>query len=434
MIRWSDAIRNRDFGAIIDWFAVYFFGAGVTGLLVVGLAAGFEDDVQKSYPIGLRVFALGLMFAAASAVSGWVLGLLFGVPRTLARGLAITEPKGEDKSKSGQDTALSPTSIPSWKTGVNTNLEDISDWLTKTIVGVGLTQLFNLPGFLWRTAEKINVGGFHWEPYGQLLALCLFMYFASGGFWLGYVGTRTMLTLLFEGVNKELQGAAIISSSAPLQLSITERTIAPAADPDTAKADRILQQTPIQKISTPRELAAWGAAQARAGDLDAAKVALEEALKEDVYNAMLKAQLATVYSALGKIDEAASLVRDAAPSEISVFTALYDPPPEGFERAIKIGEAILADRGRNASSNLHVWLASAYGQKYSYLKERGAGGDILNDVKIKVLRQIEAAIRKNPQSRNLMRQLWKPEPGSPEDDLAGFSPNDPDLVRLLEES
>jgi hypothetical protein len=80
----------------------------------------------------------------------------------------------------------------------NTNLEDISDWLTKTFVGVGLTQLFAVPHYLWQVAGQFNSHGFGWENHGQLLALALLLYFGPGGFWLGYVGTRTILTALLD--------------------------------------------------------------------------------------------------------------------------------------------------------------------------------------------------------------------------------------------
>ena len=62
----------------------------------------------------------------AQSAFGALLGLLFGIPRSLQR----ARPDGEESG--------GPVS-----TGyrANTNLEEISDWLTKIIVGVSLTQL-----------------------------------------------------------------------------------------------------------------------------------------------------------------------------------------------------------------------------------------------------------------------------------------------------
>jgi len=38
----------------------------------------------------------------------------------------------------------------------NTNLEQISDWLTKILVGVGLTQLREIPGQVQRLATQCS--------------------------------------------------------------------------------------------------------------------------------------------------------------------------------------------------------------------------------------------------------------------------------------
>lgn len=189
LFSWGAALRDGDFGAIADWFIFYFFVIGAVLMILSGLAVGAEHGPAA----GLRVFLLSSLFAAGCTVSGWLLGLLFGVPRSLARGqIASAAPRpGGSESEQAQPRA-------SASSRVNTNLEDISDWLTKTIVGVGLTQLFSLPGFFWNVANELNVHGFGWQPHGRLLALGLFFYFAPGGFWLGYVGTRTILTKLFD--------------------------------------------------------------------------------------------------------------------------------------------------------------------------------------------------------------------------------------------
>src|SRR5882757_7693023 len=79
--RWSRAIRQEDFGVILDWFTNYFFAFGGVALVVAGIAAW----IDKGLACGFRVLALGLLFAAACTASGWLFGLLFGIPRSLAR-------------------------------------------------------------------------------------------------------------------------------------------------------------------------------------------------------------------------------------------------------------------------------------------------------------------------------------------------------------
>jgi hypothetical protein len=145
-LSWSEAMKRREFGAIADWFIYYFFWGGIIGLLVAGFAAAFDASggFWASLAAGFRIFVLSSLFAAASTLSGWLLGLLFGIPRTLARANLPPPATGASGGGAGASSAAAPSSR------VNTNLEDISDWLTKTIVGVGLTQLFYVPHYLWQ--------------------------------------------------------------------------------------------------------------------------------------------------------------------------------------------------------------------------------------------------------------------------------------------
>lgn len=423
--RWSRAIHERDFGVILDWFTNYFFVFGGVALIVVGVAAGFDKDIGS----GLRIFALSLLLAAACAASGWLLGLLFGIPRTLARPQPAAPPAGRTGEAAAAANPAAPSRNPTSR--ANTNLEDVSDWLTKTIVGVGLTQLFYLPHFLWQKAGQLNAGGFDWHPYGQLLALALFLYFAPGGFWLGYLGTRTFLTRLLDEFDRpEEESVALSVNPQNLRLGLSSKEIAPAEN-GLATADHDLLRLPLEALSTAREIAAWGAAQARAGRLNDARTAFEQALRSEPANRGFKEQLATVYTALGMRDEAARLIEQTPNTDIAVYHALYEPPPAGFLKAIATGEALLKEPGQENRANLHVWLACAYGQQHAFEKARGAGEEVLKPIKDKVLREIGAALAADPRTRGLLHSLWRPEPKSEDRDLESFGPDDPDLTRLL---
>src|ERR1700756_3592164 len=71
----------------------------------------------------LQITIAAMLISAASVGVRWVLGFLFGLPRCIE--------KAEDPGLLGY---LS-----------NTNLLDVSDWLTKIIVGISLVQIGNLP-------------------------------------------------------------------------------------------------------------------------------------------------------------------------------------------------------------------------------------------------------------------------------------------------
>lgn len=89
---------------------------------------------------------------------------------------------------------------------VNSNLELISDWLTKILVGVGLTQMREIPVGL-RTLTTFIAGGAECSSSrDRAFALFVILYFSFGGFVSGYLETRVYLTGAFfrsEGKNDD---------------------------------------------------------------------------------------------------------------------------------------------------------------------------------------------------------------------------------------
>jgi hypothetical protein len=118
------------------------------------------------------VFGTALAIASAAALVGGVVGFLFGIPLT-----------------SKQRTAAANGS----QYETNTNLEQVSDWLTKIIVGVGLVQLGRALPALTRLAKSLNdpLGG---TPYGGTFGLGLTTFYALLGFLFLYLWSRTDFT------------------------------------------------------------------------------------------------------------------------------------------------------------------------------------------------------------------------------------------------
>ena len=108
---------------------------------------------------------------------GGLLGFLFGIPRALQ----------ESRSASGSDNTKDSQGIVRFQD--NTNLEQISDWLTKILVGVGLTQLTNIPSTLEKYATGIApaLGGFSGS---SAFIIAIFIFFSVDGFLIGYLWTR----------------------------------------------------------------------------------------------------------------------------------------------------------------------------------------------------------------------------------------------------
>lgn len=140
------------------------------GLPVLGALAGWAylyGDATSSQ------LGLGALVALAALIGGGLFGFLFGIPRS------------------------APSNDNGGRYSVNTNLEQISDWLTKILIGVGLVQfrqLADLAGDLVGTVGQALGGG---QP-AEVAAGALMVFFAITGFLVAYVMTRMLLPAIFE--------------------------------------------------------------------------------------------------------------------------------------------------------------------------------------------------------------------------------------------
>ena len=180
-------------------------------------------------------WAPALLWAGACSVVGWVLGFLFGIPRSLSSdtartgsvGVPVEVSKATDKTTNANiaapalgtpdipERAASPQTpappnptiqnqnSPGPSTAVNTNLEQISDWLTKIIVGVTLVENQNVIVSLRDGAEQIagSLGGNHQVSF----AYALMIYFSASGFLGCHLLTRLFLQQAFNNADAGLR-------------------------------------------------------------------------------------------------------------------------------------------------------------------------------------------------------------------------------------
>jgi hypothetical protein len=152
--------------------------------LVVGLVALFGFAASRA---DFRIaMAVGLLLAGAALAVGALTGFVFGIPRAVLDASPV---------------AKEVTDASSYYT-VNTNLEQISDWLTKIIVGVGLTQIGSIPGKLMSLAEY-TASAFGPPPVPASLVAAALVYFAIVGFLASYLWTRLLLTSEFSRADRE---------------------------------------------------------------------------------------------------------------------------------------------------------------------------------------------------------------------------------------
>lgn len=282
------------------------------------------------------VFGQASIVAGGAFMVGSLLGFLFGIPRTVQG----------DPAQGRSDGAAQPASLQS----TNTNLEQISDWLTKILVGVGLTQLQNLRG------ELAAMGAYFAIASSPSVTLALILNFTIIGFLSGYLLTRLFLTGAFQAVERSLR-------------TIQQRT---------TKAESLEQ----------------------AGDFLGALTEYESALLQ-VTATTPTVEKRQVYEGL-------------------IFNSLYEPPPQGFHKAIAHATQYQEEHPDGLSARGLAYLAAAYGQQYAYEQERNAQPQRLDEIKLRALEAAKRAVARDAGVTDLLRMMWNP-------DHPGKSPGDDDL-------
>lgn len=164
----------------------YTFASIAVGLLCMVV---FSAGATKGQPPFARIGA-SLAMAMGAVVVGALLGFIFGIPRTLQHDAAPSR-----GSNDGGDSDIAYQ--------VNTNLEQISDWLTKIIIGVGLIELGAIGHWLEVFSREAGLG-FGVGVLGQVYVLGGILYFWGAGFLLGYLWTRLSFGLAIKEADQGL--------------------------------------------------------------------------------------------------------------------------------------------------------------------------------------------------------------------------------------
>jgi hypothetical protein len=163
---------------------------GVLVILIYGLQ--FHGGQYAS------VISIGLLAAGACLVVGGLLGFLFGIPHTLqgSGSQAPTSGNGsEERKETGDRTSYR----------ANTNLEQISDWLTKILVGLGLTQIGAISDSLQSLVSNLSKGLGNADT-SLTFAAALLVFYVTSGFLLGFLWTRLNLASAMREADVEALG------------------------------------------------------------------------------------------------------------------------------------------------------------------------------------------------------------------------------------
>jgi hypothetical protein len=142
---------------------------------------------------GVHHLGICIMWTLACLIAGAAGGFLFGIPKIVQNGHA-----------DAQNTAAQAEDQGQYQQQVNTNLTEISDWLTKIIIGLGLINLAKIPRYLTGTASTLANGIDHGNPSSVIaLAYALIVCFTILGFLFGYITTRLFLAGAFSRADQQ---------------------------------------------------------------------------------------------------------------------------------------------------------------------------------------------------------------------------------------
>ena len=102
-------------------------------------------------------------------------------------------------------------------------MEEISDWITKILVGVGLVQLGQVPGAIMRLGDilKPSLGN---QPSSAVVGVSLVLYSGTISFLLMYMWTRIRFLDVINGRTPPAVDAAPAKSTQPSLPQATNST------------------------------------------------------------------------------------------------------------------------------------------------------------------------------------------------------------------
>lgn len=167
--------------------------------------------------------------AGAAAFAGAFLGLLFGIP------LGNTASKANTGRYRG-----------------NTNLEQISDWLTKLLVGAGLVQLGRTPTAFSRLANALS-SGLGGVSSSAAFGLALVVFYAGCGFFYLYLWSRLSLPKQLDAAESFGDAVEKITEAKPVDPPQVPTTPAPQTGGDAVQETpaRTEAATAAQEILSP---------------------------------------------------------------------------------------------------------------------------------------------------------------------------------------
>ena len=313
--------------------------------------------VQFALAETFSVLGAAAAVAGAATAVGGVVGFLFGIPKTL-----------QSDRQDGEETRYI----------ANTNLEQISDWLTKILVGVGLVQISAAPDALGDLARRLGpmFGGTDASP---AFGLSLASYFSVSGFVVAYLWTRAVLQSVLKAADRDVaaQIQDVLSKREDANaeaLALVDRQLAGQSPPTQAELNDVIS------AATPEWL------------VQIYRRAEEQRLRNWRSDAATMERTIPVFRALAAADQQHNYFRHFG----SLGFALKDKEPPSYAEALAALSTAIEIRGKRRTKGLLIyeWNRAVCGIHLD--TSFAAGGISAKTDKEQILADLKAAAQQLP--------------------------------------
>ena len=236
-----DPITDRSLG-VLAW--IMFIG-----LLVILAVSFYSWQEEKSKNGFWPVLGLSAAIALVSLAVGGLLGFLFGIPLSQQAGAPPTpSPPANGNGTNGNGVATTRAYSN------NTNLEQISDWLTKIIVGVGLTQIPKLQREFHNLVLQVSSGLVKYmgnmEGFAMAYSGSMLLFYVITGFLFVYLWAKIYLKAQLLLTDRDID--KIVNSVQANVAAAVQREVTSQVKTKVTKADIDRVQQKIDQFNRQR--------------------------------------------------------------------------------------------------------------------------------------------------------------------------------------
>ena len=229
-----------------------------------------------------------LIIATASGLVGAFLGFIFGVPRPVS---AAETPPASTGERVATKSGIGPARR-AWE--LSTNLTQVTDWLTKIIVGVGLVESKSILGELSRISSRIAYWLFEMRHGSPVLIGATIAGSTVFGFIFNYLYAELILARLIAASEQDLSEPSEKAGNKLREMKAWNESLVPRISRSKLVPDVTAKPTAeqveaafayfsisLETLSTQTEIRTWARAKAVLSDYKASAGAYVRLLADD---------------------------------------------------------------------------------------------------------------------------------------------------------